>query len=149
MQLLKKLKDKKVKVMEIPQWGTYLRKQWEDKFANHLSDSEKREIYMYDCNGACGYLWHIFSYEKKECLVGKDAEQAFMDEEKKACYIFYQHSDYAFILKDASVLEPSDLLGEGDVYVVDREFSWTYVNTHENGWLGPYFGKNNDNYAVK
>ena len=26
-----------------------------------------------------------------------------------------------------------------DVYVVGRDFQWTYVHTHEDGWMGPYF----------
>ncbi len=26
-----------------------------------------------------------------------------------------------------------------DIYVVDRDFRWTYVHTHEDGWMGPYF----------
>ncbi|MEW9079279.1 DUF4275 family protein [Terrisporobacter glycolicus] len=27
------------------------------------------------------------------------------------------------------------------MYIVDKYFRWTYVNTHERGWLGPYFCK--------
>lgn len=142
MQLLNKLRNKKVKVIEIPKCGVYLRKQWEDNFANQLSINEKREIYLYDCDGACGYLWHIFSYEKRQCLKGKEAEEAFNDEVKKACYIFYQHSDYALILEDASAFDTNDLTEESDVYVVDKEFKWTYVQTHETGLLGPFFSKN-------
>ena len=42
MDLVSLLRGKKVKVTEIPKWGTYLRKNWEDEFANHLSDKEKR-----------------------------------------------------------------------------------------------------------
>jgi hypothetical protein len=64
MQLVEELKNKKVKVMEIPKWGPYLRKQWEINFANHLSYKEKKSINLYDDDGACGYLWHLFSYEK-------------------------------------------------------------------------------------
>lgn len=37
-----------MKVKEIPKWGAYLRKQWEESFANHLSDKEKKSIYFYD-----------------------------------------------------------------------------------------------------
>jgi hypothetical protein len=62
------LKNKKVRVKEIPKWGVYLRKQWENNFANHITHEEKKSIYLYDDGGACGYLWHLFSYEKKDCL---------------------------------------------------------------------------------
>ena len=27
----------------------------------------------------------------------------------------------------------------GDVYIVAKDFSWTYVRTHEIGLCGPYF----------
>ena len=33
---------------------------------------------------------------------------------------------------------------EEDVYVVDEDFRWTYVHTHEDGWCGPYFCRNNE-----
>ena len=29
----------------------------------------------------------------------------------------------------------------GDIYIVDKEFTWTYVYTHEGFWCGPYFCK--------
>lgn len=54
-----------MKVREIPKWGTYLRKQWEIHFANHLSREEKEMIHLYNDRYACGYLWHLFGYEKR------------------------------------------------------------------------------------
>ncbi|WP_284561390.1 DUF4275 family protein [Bacillus sp. T2.9-1] len=133
MDLVSLLRSKKVKVTEIDKWGTFLRKRWENNFANHLSDQEKKSIYLYD------FLWHIFSYEKKNCLKVEQADIAFNKKSKKSCYVFYQHSDDAFILENASFLNANDFLNEADVYVVDKEFNWTYVKTHETGWCGPYF----------
>lgn len=88
-------------------------------------------------------MWHLFSYEKKSCLLDKQANAAFQEEEKKECYLFYQHSDDALILENASSLNASDLSSEQDVYVIDKKFTLTYVNTHESGWLGPYFSRTN------
>ncbi len=96
---------------------------------------------------ACGYLWHIFSYEKKKCLVGTEAESAFHNEVKKEFYVFYQHCDDVLLVKDASLLHMDDILCEtdnmykGDIYIVDRDFTWTFVKTHEHRWCGPYFTK--------
>ena len=148
MDIVNRLKDKNVKVKEIPGWGSYLRKQWEDSFANHLSYKEKEEIYLYENGVACGYLWHVFSYEKLDCVKGDQANQPFNDIPKNACYVFYQDSDYALIIEGASIVTASDFMGkddfdEGDIYVVDKEFTWTYVNTHETS-CGPYF---NDKYV--
>lgn len=44
MELVDILKNKKVKVTEIPKWGAYLRQQWESKFANHISYEEKSQF---------------------------------------------------------------------------------------------------------
>lgn len=143
MDIVDILKNKKVNVTEIPKWGAYLRKQWENNFANHISDKEKKSIYLYDNGGFCGYLWHIFSYEKKDCLKEEQAEKTFNNELKDTCYIFYQHSDYALIVKKANMFTADDLIDETDIYIVDKEFNWTYVKTHETGWCGPYFSRKN------
>lgn len=50
------------------------------------------------------------------------------------------------MLDNVHSLKASDLLFEGDVnekdmYVVDKEFNWTYVITHECGLCGPYFAR--------
>ncbi|MBP1081951.1 MULTISPECIES: DUF4275 family protein [Bacillus] len=89
------------------------------------------------------YLWHLFSYEKKSCLRDNQANNAFHEEVKKECYLFYQHSEYALILENASCLTAADLFNEGDVYITDKKFTWTYVNTHES-YLGPYFSRKNN-----
>ncbi|HDR7790006.1 hypothetical protein COJ60_09065 [Bacillus cereus] len=140
MEFLDVLRKKNMKVREFRNWGVYFRKRWEDNFANHLSDEEKEDIFLYGDKYRCGYLWHIFSYEKKKCLEGKEAENTFHNEGKKECYIFYQHCDDVLLIKDASLLSMDDMY-KGDIYIVDREFTWTFVKTHEHRWCGPYFAK--------
>ncbi len=136
-----------MKVREISSWGMYLKQEWEIHFVNHLSHAVKEEIYLYNDCYTCGYLWHVFSYARKKCLEGEQAKKAFHEELKKNCYIFYQHSDEVLIFEDASLLRASDFLYEmddmdkGDIYVVDKEFTWTYVQTHETGWYGSYFSR--------
>lgn len=141
MNIVDLQKNKNVRVIEVPRWGVYLRKRWEDHFANHLRYEEKKLIYLLNNRGACGYLWHLFSYGKKECLKEAQAIQAFHYEVKNICYVFYQHGDDAFILENASGVTFKDLLNEEDVYVVDRDFNWTFVKTHES-MCGPYFSRN-------
>ena len=141
MELYKILERKKIKTIEIPQWGPFLRKLWEDNFADHLNPQEKKDIFLYDNDGFCGFLWHLFSYAKKYCLEEKEAEKAFNSEHKDFCYVFWQHSDYALIIENAGALNANDLKDEYDVYIVDKEFNWTYVKTHETGQCGPYFGR--------
>ncbi|NWK71656.1 DUF4275 family protein [Bacillus paramycoides] len=149
MEFLDVLRKKNMKVREFQNWGVYFRKRWENCFANHLSDEEKEDIFLYGDKYACGYFWHIFSYEKKKCLEGIEAESAFHNEVKKDCYIFYQHSNDVLLIKDASLLYMDDILREtddffkGDIYIVDKDFTWTFVKTHEHRWCGAYFTREN------
>lgn len=136
MELAKILRNKNIKVIEIPKWGSFLRKQWEENFANDLTSDEKRSIFL---NDSCGYLWHLFSYEKRACLQGEEANKAFNNIPKVSCYVFYQRTNYALIVESASSFSVDDLIEESDIYIVDRAFNWTYIKTHETGYLGPYF----------
>jgi hypothetical protein len=143
MDFFYKLKCKKLQVSKTDDFGYDLRKKWEEEFASHLSSSEKREIYLHSYSGASGYLWHVFSYEKRQCEKEEQAELAFDQQYKDSCQIFFQHSDDVLLVEAASELKAKDLLladGEyADLYVVDQEFEWTYVVTHERGWIGPFF----------
>ena len=78
MEFVDVLRKKNMKVREFQNWGVYFRKRWEDNFANHLSDEEKEDIFLYGDKYGCGYLWHIFSYEKKKCLEGKKQRTRFI-----------------------------------------------------------------------
>lgn len=141
MDVVEVLKNKRIRAREIPAWGVYLRTRWDEEFAAHLSHQEKESIFLYDEDGLCGFLWHIFSYEKKECLESEKAERTFDVEPKNFCYLFYQHCDHALLIENASALKAADLVDEEDVYIVDKEFTWTFVVTHEKGWYGPYFAR--------
>ena len=134
MDLITKLQSKKIKVEEITGWGPYLRKQWEDAFTSHLSNTNKKKIYMDQ------YLWHAFSYEKVTCATNDKAEELFNAQQKKSCYVFYQHSDDVLLIDRASKITASDISLEDDIYIVDKDFTWTYVKTHES-YCGPYFHK--------
>ncbi len=139
MALNEILEQKGIKYNNITNAGIHLRQQWESVFVNHLNNQEKKNIYLHDEDGICGFLWHVFSYKKKDCLVGSEAETAFNTVDKGVCYVFYQHSDDAFLLEEASILKAEDLSAEADIYIVDKEFTWAYVKTHEDGCCGPYF----------
>jgi hypothetical protein len=145
MDLYHKLKSKKILVNKTDDYGYHLRKKWEESFAQHLSPVEKKQIHLHSYSGASGFLWHVFSYEKRKCDKEEQAELAFEKQYKDTCLIFFQHSDDVLLVEEAYDLKAKDLLlsdGEyADLYVVDQEFSWTYVVTHERGWIGPFFCK--------
>ncbi|MEW8971584.1 MAG: DUF4275 family protein [Mesobacillus sp.] len=143
MDFFDKLKSKKIQVSKTEEFGYDLRQQWEAVFASHLSPKEKRQISFHDKGGASGFLWHLFSYEKRKCEKEEQAERAFDKHFKDTCLIFFQHSDEVWMVEEASDLKAKDLLMTyaeyADLYVVDREYKWTFVVTHEQGWIGPFF----------
>jgi len=141
MNFIHKLSRKRVKIIAIPKWGPYLRQKWELHFADHLNDKEKQLIYL---NDECGFLWHLFSYEKRPCLKENKAVQAFNNLHKTECYLFYEDREDAYILENASKIKAEDFHNEEDIYIVDKMFTWTYVETHEKGWFGPYFCNKNE-----
>lgn len=145
MDLINKLIGKNIKTSELEGFGAKLRKQWEEVFAQHLTTYEKRNIHLHATGGTEGYLWHVFSYDKRACYKQQEAEKLFDQEHKEFCYIFFQHSDDVLTVEDATELKALDLLsdvgGYMDIYVVDQGFNWTFVVTHEKGWLGPYFSR--------
>lgn len=86
--LVTRLRDRGVKVTEIPKWGTYLQYRWEQSFASHLNEREKEEIYLYERGKICGYLLHVFSYETVTCLKGEQA-RCKLEQMKKCLVIFF------------------------------------------------------------
>ncbi|MDX8363512.1 DUF4275 family protein [Cytobacillus sp. IB215316] len=111
-----------------------LRIDWETEFTSSISDSMKHDIHFNE------FLWHVFSNKLLCCLEGKEAKEAFDEIKKDICYVFYQNHDFAWKLECANTLEAEDFMYQQDIYVVDSNYKWTYVNTHEREY-GPYFYK--------
>lgn len=132
------MRYKEFKVRDIPNWGTYLRKQWRDSFASHLSKEVQREIWVDD------FLWHICSWKKVSCLEKHQAIEAFLHKKKQKCTIFYQLIEDAYLLDQAESLTVQDLpydrlhMYHGDIYIMDWDRKWTFILTHEEE-CGPYF----------
>ena len=86
-------------------------------------------------------LWHLFTWGSVPCLSGDEARAAFDALEYTEAIRFYD--GYAGHIEKVSTVEKLsakrvDKDKGFDVYIVAKDFSWTYVRTHE-CWLGPYF----------
>jgi hypothetical protein len=139
MEQIDLLKDCGISVMELNNKGQELQKQWGEVFAKDLSKNQKRQIHYGQ------FLWHVFSYELLPCKKGQTARNAFDIVLKDECFIFYQNNKNAFLLEKSGGLKSDHIINEiegliHDVYVVDKYFSWTYIQTHEED-CGPYFYK--------
>ncbi len=86
------------------------------------------------------YLWHIFTWGKAPCLEGDTARQAFDDlqytEAIKFCGGYSNCIEDVCVVEKVSAKSIDEDTGR-DVYLVAKDFSWTYVRTHEDG-LDPY-----------
>lgn len=89
-------------------------------------------------------LWHLFTWGEVPCLKGEDARNAFDELQYEEAIRFYD--GYAGRIERVSVIgkitaKAVDKDRASDVYIVAKDFSWTYVRTHEEGICGPYFCK--------
>ena len=115
-----------------------LRERWLDTFAADVSEEDLGKHVLV----GGGYLWHIFSYDLVPCLSGDNARKALAELPDTGCYRFYKEyppQDQPRI-KAISMAEVSSLPDDLDWYLVDKDFAWTYVHTHEED-CGPYFCK--------
>lgn len=110
-----------------------LKTKWEETFASSLSTNEKKQIYIES------FFWHIFSYEKVICKKNQDARKSFNETDKNIVIAFYQDHDDVLYFENATNLKDIDFDTHQDVYIVDVDFTWTYVVTHEKQQCGPYF----------
>lgn len=119
---------------EIPLTCEDLRRKWIAAFCPHLSPSLKSPDYK-------PVLWSVFSSEKVSCLRGEAAKKALRAAAKEGLYVFYEYDggeENALLIARATELSAEALADENDIYLMPPDFSWTYVQTHEDGF-GPYF----------
>ena len=87
--------------------------------------------------GIYGYYWHLFSWAEVPCLEGEEARRAFDAVDYDEAYFFGDWLPHVETIGKTTAAQLDK--GESDVYVVDKNFRWTYVHTHEDGLFGPYF----------
>ena len=85
-------------------------------------------------------LWHLFTWGNVPCIKGDEARIAFDALQYTEAIRFYD--GYSNHIEGISVIDKVsakkvDKDKKSDVYIVAKDFSWTYVRTHECD-LGPY-----------
>lgn len=110
---------------------------WLETFGFNIPKSDIKKYVKSTGN----YIWHVFSWEllnEGQYLVGNKAKEAYDKIDKKgAIYIEWfsdKHTkDITWDLNTSKALD-----GFVEIYVVGKDFNWTYIKTHE-GMCGPYF----------
>lgn len=114
-------------------------KKWFEVFAQGISDKQIQK-YVVDTGN---YIWHIFSFElidMDKYLVGDEAKKAYNSIDKNGALYVELDDDNGVqdVTWELSRAEEIDKFCE--LYVVGRDFEWTYIKTHEPA-CGPYFFK--------
>lgn len=111
---------------------------WLDAFAKDISD-ESIQRYV---TSTGNYLWHIFSWELVDSgayLTGNAAGAAYDQADKQgALYMDWFESDHTKLVAD-DLCAADAWTSFVEVYVVGKDFAWTYIKTHEEDLCGPYF----------
>ena len=115
-------------------------KKWLSAFASDISASDIKKYVV----STGDYIWHTFSWElldENKYLMGEEAKKAYDKEDKSdAIYIeWFENDETKDLTWELSSAKALDKLVE--VYVVAKDFSWTYIKTHEGNLCGPYFMK--------
>lgn len=135
--LIEQLTEHRIPFAHYDYYAPAFLKCWENKFVP-LTAEEKEEIFLLSDRYSCGYLWHVFSYERRQHEKGTAANEAFTEHLASAYYVFGHHSDDVLIINQPAKLTAAMFAECEDIYVVDQAFTWSYVVTHERS-LGPYF----------
>ena len=113
---------------------------WLSVFASGISKEDmEKHIVSYG-----NFIWHVFSWElldKSAYLVGDAARAEFdsIDKSDAICLRWFE-DDWAQELTD-DLCTAKTLDGQHEIYVVSKDFTWTYIKTHERDLCGPYFMK--------
>ena len=110
---------------------------WDMAFCAAVAPQELDGIHYED------FRWHLFSYDKLAAKTGDEARAALAEKSSQRLFLFFQHLDRAYELRQAYDLDAADVdavaeICAPDVYVFDADGCWTYVRTHEAA-CGPYF----------
>ncbi len=117
------------------------KKQWLDSFASPLYKNPRDKFLIH----AEQYIWHLFSwgYLPKECYLERidamDAFDSIPPEEKENAIFFERFGKNMLSFTEHGKICSDDLEECIEIYVVAKDFSWTYIKTHEGYMCGPYY----------
>ena len=114
--------------------------QWLRHFAQGIN-KDQYEKYVKD-----QYIWHVFSWELIKpdgLLIGDAARQAYNEAVKTDCIFCDMFNNGGVTDKLSPQYDTAEKIDENmtEFYVVAKDYSWTYIKTHECDLCGPYFFK--------
>lgn len=108
-------------------------REWLQRFAARVRRQEGSWVFK-------GFKWHGFSYGIETCLAGESALRAYQST-KGRFFLFDENESFGFLCKTPFPVRPDLSQFRTDIYLVDSDFSWTMVFTHEQPEIGPFFAE--------
>lgn len=119
-----------------------IKKKYIDIFFGSLTEEEKSNIYFDE------YMWHAYSYKKIKALEGCKAIEEFKKCDQNGIYILFQDNDEVIEMESINFdeivgnMENEEVWNRSDCYIVDKNFKWAFIYTHEtyydeNGIINP------------
>ena len=113
---------------------------------NHFASGISKEDIKKYVVSTGNYIWHVFSWKllpEETYLVGDEARRAYDAADKKNAMYIDAFGDGVCKALDDKYEKAASLEVLTEVYVVAKDFSWTYIKTHEEDFCGPYFCRKN------
>ena len=111
--------------------------EWISVFGKNVNQLIMEKCVMEEGN----MLWHIFTWGCVECIEGALATKNYEELSDEEVIFFAEHLDASKgnveIRKKPSLKELEETPYR-DIYITAKDYSWTYVKTHEVG-IGPFF----------
>ena len=112
--------------------------EWLRHFAETIDKNDIEKCFVND------FIWHVFSYkllEEKLFFVGDAARTEYDIADKTDCIFCDMYGRNGVTDKMLPEYSSSKEIDSKmiELYVVAKDFSWTYIKTHENDLCGPYF----------
>lgn len=111
------------------------------KWLSILGEGVDKEIIRNYVLAYGNFLWHLFTWGNVSCVEEDKARNAFDELQYTEAIKFYggrsgRIENVCSVGKMSA--EEIDNDSGSDVYIVAKDFSWTYVRTHERESCGPY-----------
>lgn len=111
--------------------------EWISIFGKNVNPLIMDECVMSEGN----MLWHIFTWGCVECTEGSLAKEAYEKLNDEEVIYFTEHLDASIVpaeIRKKPSLKELEERPNRDIYITAKDYSWTYVKTHEAG-IGPFF----------
>ena len=135
-QLCKELAERGIRFTPVN--DRTIKAKWTKLFAASVPKEKRKEVHFEQ------YRWHLFSFPILKALEDDAARAAFDAEPKDTFYLFWQHTQKAYLVENAHLFKAEDFdhdfIPFADFYLFSPEGKWTYIHTHEI-MCGPYFYK--------